>query len=236
MRRRNWVPRREEATPVKMSEVSVPSLTSLPSSSPQVERFHKLQDKSIRKSKSATFQPRQVPSRLSQPSHQSSAQMYRPRPSRSPSPAPTKQIAREISPEEFEEKVRLTLEEFLSLKDVQEVAESIVDLKAPQRDQVVSTTVNLALDKPNHIAALSNLLVDLHEKEILNDRDFAEGFRSIVNTIDDLRIDVPHVDRTVGKILQTIIRGKCLPAEVVENITTASTPLHDSFHSTSTSS
>ncbi|XP_054806448.1 eukaryotic translation initiation factor-like [Prosopis cineraria] len=130
------------------------------------------------------------------------------------SPAP------KMKTDDLQRKTRSLLEEYFSVRILEEALQCVEELKSPAfHPEVVKEAVSLALDKsPPCVEPVANLLEYLLIKKILTARDVGTGFLSFASMLDDIGIDLPKAPNNFGEIIGKLILAGGLDFKVVKEI------------------
>jgi programmed cell death protein 4 len=93
---------------------------------------------------------------------------------------------------EFKIRVAESIKEFFDSADADEVVRGIQEMKCkPYLPEVVKRAISLSLDEgPREKELVSRLLTCLHPIP-LQDADISKGFEILLDSLDDLCIDIP---------------------------------------------
>ena len=107
------------------------------------------------------------------------------------------------SVDEFKAAIDLSLREFLSNGDYVEATRCVLELGAPQfHYQVVKRGVTLAMDKAGREREMIAVLFSsLHARGVLTAAQIADGFRALLDSVDDLQIDIPDAPALLSHYL-----------------------------------
>uniref|UniRef100_A0A7N0V462 MI domain-containing protein n=1 Tax=Kalanchoe fedtschenkoi TaxID=63787 RepID=A0A7N0V462_KALFE len=117
------------------------------------------------------------------------------------------------NPAELARKTKSLLNEYFSIKLLDEAMLCIEELKSPAyHPEVVKEAISLALDKgPSCIEPVSNLLHYLHTKKVFTSRDIGTGCILYASMLDDIAIDLPKAPSSFGEVI-----GKAVLASEVD--------------------
>jgi len=129
---------------------------------------------------------------------------------------------------EFKIRLAESIREYFDSADSDEVIRSIEELKCRSyHPEVVKKAVSLSLDEgPRERELISRLLTCLHPTP-LNEEDLEAGFELLLNSLDDLSIDIPDAKvRRVGFVVWSenwmeLVNSRlqsCLPVKVYRGI------------------
>ncbi|MBA0622117.1 hypothetical protein Godav_007685 [Gossypium davidsonii] len=144
-------------------------------------------------------------------------------PSLSPKPAPVEkpltQAAR-LNTDDLQRKTRALLEEYFSVRLLDEALQCVEELKSPAyHPEVVKEAISLALEKsPPCVEPVSKLLEYLFIKEVLTARDIGTGCLLYGALLDDIGIDLPKAPNNFGEIIGKLVLAGGLDFKVVKEI------------------
>ncbi|CAN6249559.1 unnamed protein product [Urochloa humidicola] len=116
----------------------------------------------------------------------------------------------QIFPEEvLQEKSILTIKEFYSAKDEEEVALCMKELNAPSfYPSLVSLWINDSFERKDlERELLAKLLVFLckSQENLLSQRHLVQGFQHVLSTLEDAVTDAPKATKFLGQIFAKVI-------------------------------
>jgi len=119
---------------------------------------------------------------------------------------------------EFKIRVAESIKEFFDSADADEVVRGIQEMKCkPYLPEVVKRAISLSLDEgPREKELVSRLLTCLHPIP-LQDADISKGFEILLDSLDDLCIDIPDAKSIVGSFLARAIVDEVLPPAFISN-------------------
>uniref|UniRef100_A0A7N0V2B2 MI domain-containing protein n=1 Tax=Kalanchoe fedtschenkoi TaxID=63787 RepID=A0A7N0V2B2_KALFE len=122
--------------------------------------------------------------------------------------------------EELRRKTVSLLEEYFSIRILDEALQCVEELKAPDyHSEVVKEAINLALEKvPPCIEPLCKLLEYLLNKNVLTIKDIGTGCLLYGSMLDDIGIDLPKAPNNFGEIMGKLVLDKCLDFKVVKEV------------------
>lgn len=125
--------------------------------------------------------------------------------------------------DEFKAALDLNLREFLLGGDFLEAARCIVELGAPQfHPHVVKRAVVLAMDKGGREREMiAVLLSSLHVRRVLSSQHVADGFALLLESIEDLLLDIPDAAGLVSHFLADSHLDGLLPLTMLEALDTS---------------
>ncbi|KAL9242204.1 hypothetical protein vseg_016225 [Gypsophila vaccaria] len=136
--------------------------------------------------------------------------LTRPTPSQVAAPVPEKSVplaTSGIKPVELKRETLSLLEEYFSIRLVDEARQCVEELKSPAyHKEIVKEAVNLGLEKnPPLVDPVVKLLDHLHAKNIFTAMDIGTGFLLYGSMIDDIAIDLPKAPNNFGEIIGKLI-------------------------------
>eukprot|EP01083_Nonionella_stella_P039217 106665_1 len=119
---------------------------------------------------------------------------------------------------EFKIRVSEAIKEFFDSADADEVVRGIQEMRCkPYHPEVVKRAIGLSLDEgPRERELVSRLLTCLHPIP-LEDDDVSKGFDILLDSLDDLCIDIPDAKGIVGCFLARAIVDEVLPPAFISN-------------------
>jgi len=119
---------------------------------------------------------------------------------------------------EFKLRVSDAIKEYFDSADADEVISSIEEMKCKEyHPEVVKRAISLSLDEgPRERELISRLLTCLHPRP-LNDADVEKGFEILLNSLDDLCIDIPDAKEMVGCFFARAIVDEVIPPAFISN-------------------
>ncbi|TMW57135.1 hypothetical protein Poli38472_003060 [Pythium oligandrum] len=117
----------------------------------------------------------------------------------------------ELEPE-LESKMRSTLTEYLSIKDVDEVVLCIQELEAARANcwrHFVRVSVLYSIDEKASVRVeVGNLLAQLFERDEVDVEDLEAGFEAALADYEDLRVDIPRLDAALAELWTPLFHEK----------------------------
>ena len=112
------------------------------------------------------------------------------------------------------------LEEYFSVRLLDEALQCVEELKSPAyHPEVVKEAISLALDKsPPCVEPVAKLLEYLLIRKILSSRDIGTGCLLFGSMLDDIGIDLPKAPNNFGEIIGKLILAGGLDFKVVKEI------------------
>ena len=125
--------------------------------------------------------------------------------------------------DEFKAAIDLALREFLSGGDTLEVVRCVLELNAPQfHYQVVKRGVTLAMDRAGREREMIAVLFSsLHVRGVLTSEQILAGFRALLESVEDLRIDIPDAPALLSHYLADSYLDGMIPLAQLEGLTSA---------------
>lgn len=119
---------------------------------------------------------------------------------------------------EFKIRISESIKEYFDSADADEVIRGIQEMKCkPYHPEVVKRAISLSLDEgPRERELVSRLLTSLHPIP-LEDADVSKGFEILLDSLDDLAIDIPDAKGIVGSFLARAIVDEVLPPAFISN-------------------
>ncbi|KAK7304834.1 hypothetical protein VNO77_42725 [Canavalia gladiata] len=128
--------------------------------------------------------------------------------------------AARLNPEDLHRKTVSLLEEYFSVRILEEALQCVEELKSPSyHHEVVKEAISLALDKsPPCVEPVANLIEYLFIKKILTATDIGTGCLLFGSLLDDIGIDLPKAPSNFGEIIGKLILAGGLDFKVVSEI------------------
>lgn len=119
---------------------------------------------------------------------------------------------------EFKLQISESIKEYFDSNDADEVLRTIAELKCQQyHSEVVKRVISSSLDEgPRERELISRLLTCLHPSP-LSDVEMERGFEILLDSLDDLVIDIPDAKVIVGCFLARAIVDEVLPPAFISN-------------------
>ncbi|KAL4278884.1 hypothetical protein GQ457_03G045320 [Hibiscus cannabinus] len=142
----------------------------------------------------------------------------KPAPVAAVSPPPTQ--ATRLNPDDLLRKTRALLEEYFSIRLLDEALQCVEELKSPAyHPEVVKEAISIALEKsPPCVEPVSMLLEHLFMKKVLTARDIGTGCLLYGALLDDVGIDLPKAPNNFGEIVGKLVLAGGLDFKVVKEI------------------
>ncbi|XP_027358510.1 eukaryotic translation initiation factor-like isoform X1 [Abrus precatorius] len=128
--------------------------------------------------------------------------------------------AARLNTEDLHRRTVSLLEEYFSVRLLEEALQCVEELKSPSyHPEVVKEAISLALDKsPPCVEPVANLIEYLFIKKILTTRDIGTGCLLFASQLDDIGIDLPKAPSNYGEIIGKLILAGGLDFKVVGEI------------------
>lgn len=125
-----------------------------------------------------------------------------------------------LNPEELRRKTISLLEEYFSVRILDEALQCVEELKSPSyHPELVKEAIALALEKiPPCGEPVAKLLEYLSVKKVLTASDIQAGCLLYGSNLDDIGIDLPKAPNNFGEILGKLILAGKLDFKVVEEV------------------
>ena len=125
--------------------------------------------------------------------------------------------------DEFKAALDLNLREFILGGDFLEAARCIIELGSPQyHAHIVKRAVVLAMDKTGREREMiAVLLSSLHVRRVLSSQQVAVGFHLLLESMDDLLLDIPDAAGLVSHFLADSHLDGLLPLVLLEGLDTS---------------
>ncbi|KAI3790394.1 hypothetical protein L2E82_03397 [Cichorium intybus] len=147
------------------------------------------------------------------------------KPVAAPAPAPTPTPAASApvkvkNPDELKRKTVSLLEEYFSVRILDEALQCVEELKAPEYyPEFVKEAISLALEKSAPcVEPLVKLLDYLVSKKVLTRTDLTAGCTAYGSLLDDIAIDLPKAPNNFGEIMGHLIVSGGLDFKVVASV------------------
>ncbi|KAK6249296.1 hypothetical protein QUC31_020861 [Theobroma cacao] len=128
--------------------------------------------------------------------------------------------ATKSNPADLQRKTKSLLEEFFSIRLLDEALQCIEELKAPTfHPEVVKEAIALALENsPPCVDAVTKLLEFLLNKNVFTARDIGAGSILYGSLLDDIGIDLPKAPNNFGEVLGKLVMAGGLDFAVIKEI------------------
>lgn len=129
-------------------------------------------------------------------------------------------LAGRLGPEALKRKSTSLLEEYFSVRMLDEALQCVEELKSPDyHPEFVKEAIALALEKiPPCLEPVAKLLEYLCAKKVLTSADIETGCLLYGSTLDDVGIDLPKAPNNFGEIIGMLILGGELNFKVLEGV------------------
>jgi len=119
---------------------------------------------------------------------------------------------------EFKIRISESIKEFFDSADADEVIRNIQEMRCKSyHPEVVKRAISLSLDEgPRERELISRLLTCLHPIPLV-DNDLTKGFEILLDSLEDLSIDIPDAKVIVGCFLARAIVDEVLPPAFISN-------------------
>ncbi|XP_022732657.1 eukaryotic translation initiation factor-like [Durio zibethinus] len=128
--------------------------------------------------------------------------------------------AARVNPDELLRKTRALLEEYFSVRLLDEALQCLEELKSPSyHPEVVKEAISIALEEsPPCVEPVSKLLEYSFNKKVLTARDIGTGCLVYGALLDDIGIDLPKAPNNFGEIIGRLVLAGGLDFKVVKEI------------------
>ncbi|KAF5725884.1 eukaryotic translation initiation factor isoform 4G-1 isoform X1 [Tripterygium wilfordii] len=125
-----------------------------------------------------------------------------------------------LNPDELRRKTVALLEEYFSVRILDEAFQCVEELKTPAyHPEVVKEAISLGLEKsPPCIELVGKLMEYLFTKRVLTARDIETGCLLYASMLDDVGIDLPKAPNNFGEIIGELILAEALDFKVVTEV------------------
>ncbi|XWS70860.1 hypothetical protein CRYUN_Cryun03dG0085200 [Craigia yunnanensis] len=122
--------------------------------------------------------------------------------------------------DDLQRKTRVLLEEYFSVRLLDEALQCVEELKSPSdHPEVVKEAISIALEKsPPCVEPVSKLLEYLFIKKVFTARDIGTGCLLYGALLDDVGIDLPKAPNNFGEIIGKLVSAGGLDFKVVKEI------------------
>ncbi|GER39518.1 eukaryotic translation initiation factor iso4G [Striga asiatica] len=137
-----------------------------------------------------------------------------------PTPPGEKPLSSKSNPDELKKKTVSLLEEYFSVRLLDEALQCVEELKSPAyHPEVVKEAISLGLEKsPPGVEPVAKLVNYLLEKKVINVNDVGTGCQLYAALLDDLAIDLPKAPANFGEIVGSLVLGGGLEFKGVREI------------------
>lgn len=124
------------------------------------------------------------------------------------------------NPEELKRKTVSLLEEYFSVRILDEALQCIEELKSPAfYPEVVEKAISLGLDKsPPRVEPVAQLLEHLSAKKVFTATDLATGCLNFASQLEDLAMDLPKAPANFGEIISRLVLTGAMDFKLVNEI------------------
>ncbi|KAK6774577.1 hypothetical protein RDI58_029816 [Solanum bulbocastanum] len=124
------------------------------------------------------------------------------------------------NPEELKRKTVSLLEEYFSVRILDEALQCIEELKSPAfYPEVVEKAISLGLDKsPPRVEPVAQLLEHLFAKKVFTASDLATGCLNFASQLEDLAMDLPKAPANFGEIISRLVLTGAMDFKLVNEI------------------
>ncbi|GFY80970.1 MIF4G domain-containing protein [Actinidia rufa] len=137
-------------------------------------------------------------------------------------PAAEKPLASPVrsNPEELRKKTISLLEEYFSVRILDEALQCVEELNSPAfHSEVVKESISLALEKsPPCVEPVATLLEYLFTKKVLTARNIGTGCLLFGTMLDDIGIDLPKAPNNFGEVIGKLVLAGGLDFKVVNEV------------------
>ncbi|XP_057767205.1 eukaryotic translation initiation factor-like [Salvia miltiorrhiza] len=125
-----------------------------------------------------------------------------------------------LSPDEFKRKTKSLMEEYFSIRLLDEALECVLELKSPAyHSEFVKEAISLGLEKaPPCVEPVAKLVDYLFDKKVLNADDIGTGCIGYAALLEDLAIDLPKAPANFGEIIGKLVLTGGLDFKVVREV------------------
>ncbi|CAN4113254.1 unnamed protein product [Withania somnifera] len=137
-----------------------------------------------------------------------------------PPVAENPQVPAAISTAELKRKTKSLLEEYFSVRLLDEALQCVEELKSPAYyPEVVKEAISIGLDKsPPRIEPVSQLFEHLFVKKVFTSGDLVTGFLNFASLLEDLAMDLPKAPLNFGDIIARLVLAGAFDFKVVNEI------------------
>uniref|UniRef100_A0A7S2R8I9 MI domain-containing protein n=1 Tax=Mucochytrium quahogii TaxID=96639 RepID=A0A7S2R8I9_9STRA len=114
---------------------------------------------------------------------------------------------------EFKKKVVVLVDEFLTSEDVDELTDSLRELRSPMLHyEFVRRAITLAMERNSRERELISVaLSELHGGRVLSSEQCGKGFERLFEIVDDIRLDIPSAKKYIAQFLARAVADEILP-------------------------
>eukprot|EP01138_Halocafeteria_seosinensis_P016009 gb/GECG01016337.1/.p1 GENE.gb/GECG01016337.1/~~gb/GECG01016337.1/.p1 ORF type:complete len:403 (+),score=72.79 gb/GECG01016337.1/:1-1209(+) len=118
----------------------------------------------------------------------------------------------EMSLAEYKRKVEEALREFFKEGDLQELYNIVEELEMPFfRYEVVKKAITQSLDLSDREREMASQMLNEFYGNVFSMEQIGKGFERILESLEDVRVDVPDVDKLLPKFLARAVADEILP-------------------------
>lgn len=128
--------------------------------------------------------------------------------------------AKKVNPDELRIKAHSLLEEYFSVRLLDEALLCVEELKAPAyHPELVKEAISLAMEKrPPCVQPVAKLVIHLAAKNVLNGKDVFDGCLLYAGLLEDLAIDFPKAPSYFGEITGELVLSGIFDFKAVKEI------------------
>jgi len=122
--------------------------------------------------------------------------------------------------DDLEHRLTDILKEFTNNADATRATTSIKELNDNNSlPKVVELGVIITLERTDHDRELmSKFFTNLSSQAVLMEEHFVKGFKSLLESLNDLELDIPYASKLIGVFLGNAVAERCLSVSWVEAI------------------
>jgi len=208
LRQNNWIPRREENAPKKISEVHADAIQQQ-----YVDELNLAQPVEQQKVQVAPViietKEKDGKKKPSKPKKKKKKPIEKRGSNADPQPD-----------DDLEQRITDILKEFTNNADATKATTAIKELKdSNSLSKVIELGVIITLERTDHDRELmSKFFTNLSSQTILIEEHFVKGFKSLLESLNDLELDIPYASKLIGVFLGNAVAERCLSVSWVEAI------------------
>jgi translation initiation factor 4G len=109
-----------------------------------------------------------------------------------------------LTKQEFEKKIKCIVDEFLEIRNMDDVVHYITALKSHvHHGWIPIQTINFGLEKnPRTHKAIGAFLSGLYERQLLTSDHLINGLKDILESVEDIEIDIPYTLQYVSEMIE----------------------------------
>jgi len=202
LRSNNWTPRREENAPKKISEVHADALQKA------YEEEYSLSQGPQEPQKPTTSAPttetKEKPKEKEDASKKKSKGKKK---KKKPTDSKKSTSDGQLSDDDLEQQLSSILKDYLDLGDLKQTEVAIKEIGVPNAlPKLVEVGITISLERNDHDREqTTKLFTTLFNDNILTQEHLVKGFKSILESLKDLEVDIPFASKLVGKIIGEIV-------------------------------